>query len=184
MLPERWGAGNRGVAKTCKACLKPVVGNADSLFQTGHALPDLHIDPYVGGKGEDTASKDNLFRNDVKGDLHVFVACRGRVIVKFIDIKDKEASIGSRYGAVEKKIGCCEAGAISCGNAWEIQFVTTHGDQEAMGFCLMILIAGDKSQVSHGATVGDITMKDEENSVCASWHASANALRETAYVVG
>ena len=61
--------------------------------------------------------KDDLFRNDVKGYIHVFVVCHGLVIVKFIDVKDKEARIGSRDGAVDQTCGCCEAGTISCGDA-------------------------------------------------------------------
>ena len=89
--------------------------------------------------------KDDLFRNYVKGDLHVFLACHGRVIVKVIDGKDKEAIIRSRYVNVEKTFCCCEAGAISCGDAWKIEFVTTHGDPDAMGFYLVRFNDVDKS---------------------------------------
>ena len=96
--------------------------------------------------------KDDFFRNDVKGDLHLFVTFHGCVIVKVINLKDKEASIGSRYGDVEQ-IFFCEAGGISCGDAGEIQFITIHSDMYVMGFCLMKSNFGDELLISHGATV-------------------------------
>ena len=89
--------------------------------------------------------KDDILRNDVNGDLHVFVACHGRVIVKVIGVTDKEAIIGSRYVDVEQIFCCYEAGAMCCGDAWKIEFFTTHGDPDAMGVYLVRFNDGDKS---------------------------------------
>ena len=66
------------------------------------ALPYIYVFLSVGGKVADILLKYYLFRNDFKGDLHVFVTFHGCVIVKVINLKDEEASIGSRYGDVEQ----------------------------------------------------------------------------------
>ena len=48
VLPDRRGSGNRGKFKVGKVSFEPVVGDAASLFEAGHAFSDIEVDPSVG----------------------------------------------------------------------------------------------------------------------------------------
>ena len=41
VLPERRSSGNRGKSKVVEVIFEPVIGNAASLFESGHAFLDL-----------------------------------------------------------------------------------------------------------------------------------------------
>ena len=47
VLPESRSYGNRGESKVGKVSFEPVIGDADGLFEAGHAFLDLEVDPAV-----------------------------------------------------------------------------------------------------------------------------------------
>jgi hypothetical protein len=93
--PKRGGAGNRGVAKLGETKGEAIVGDVTGLFEAGHPLPDLHVDPSIGGgKSCQIVLLDDFSRKFGDVQLHVLIAGRGGAIVKMLDIERTEACAG------------------------------------------------------------------------------------------
>ena len=50
VLPERRSYGNRGESKMVNMRFEPVIGDAASFFEAGHAFADIEVNPAVGTK--------------------------------------------------------------------------------------------------------------------------------------
>ena len=86
VLPERRSYGNRGEFKMGKVRFEPVVGNADGLFEAGHAFSDLEVNPTVRTECAEVVLVDYFFRDTGQCEFHVLVAGHGGAIVKILDI--------------------------------------------------------------------------------------------------
>ena len=86
VLPERRSSGNRGESKMGKVSFDPVVGDADGLFEAGHAFSDLEVNPAVSTECADVVLVDYFVRDAGQCKFHVPVAGHGRAIVEILDI--------------------------------------------------------------------------------------------------
>jgi GNAT superfamily N-acetyltransferase len=102
--PEGWGPRGWSVAILCEVCVEMVIGDDASLFEAGHSLPELHVDPAIRGEGVESILVQDFIREELEGEAHVFVASHGSVIVKVYYVKGHELGTGGGEGAVEEAL--------------------------------------------------------------------------------
>ena len=86
VLPERRSSGNMGESKMGKVIFEPVVGNAASLFEAGHAFSDLKVNPAFRTECAEVVLVDDFVRDTGQRKFHVLVAGDGGTKVKILDI--------------------------------------------------------------------------------------------------
>ena len=86
VLPERRSSRNRGKSKMGKMSFEPVVGDAASLCEAGHAFSDLKVNPAFRTECAEVVLVDDFVRDTGQRKFHVLVAGDGGTKVKILDI--------------------------------------------------------------------------------------------------
>ena len=136
---------NGGVDKLDKVYLEPIIRNAAGLFQSWRAFADLQVHPSLGCELAEVVLSDDLFRKYVQADLHILISCHRGIVIECLNIQSEETGTEDGDGAVKKVLSCCQDGAVGCGVARELQFVTVNGDTDTMCFGLVGPDADNKS---------------------------------------
>ena len=137
MLPKGRGARDRCISKLDEVDFKPVIGNADVLFETRHAFADLHIDPAVGAdEAAQVVLFDDLVWEEIQDEFHVLVSGHGGAVVEVFDVERHKLGVRGRYGAVEQTLCGGEAGAFGGGGARVVKYVAANGDMDTADFGL------------------------------------------------
>ena len=122
--------------------------------------------------------------DELEWELHVFVPFHGGAVVKVFYIEHHKFGVRSGDGAVEETFGGGQACTLGGGQAWEVEFVTTHRDADTVRFGL------GWSNGRNEASIGDLSAGrngvsfNENDGVGTGGHPGANALGEAAEIVG
>ena len=183
-FPKRGRTSDRGLSKLRKVELEAAVGNLFGLLQTGHALADIHVDPPIWGKGEELVPGDDLFWDYGQGHFHIIIPVNGGIVIEIINVQGEESIGGRQHRDIDEALVFRQTGAVGCGDAGEVKFVSHNRDTDSMSLSLMGPDAGHKAVLSHIATVWDIGARNRKYSDSASRHASADALCKPAEIIG
>ncbi len=184
MLIERRGARHGSVSKSDEVFFESVVGNASSLFEARHAFADFDVDVSIGDKVKQLVLVNDFLWDELEWELHVFVPFHGGAVVKVFYIEHHKFGVRSGDGAVEETFGGGQACTLGGGQAWEVEFVTTHRDANTVRLGLgwsngrNEASIGDSSAGRHGVSV------NEKNGVGTGGHPGADALCEASEIVG
>ena len=100
VFPKRGGARDGGISKLGEMQMEAFIRNAPGLFQAWHSFADFHINSSVGGQGAKIVLADDFVRDNVQGNLHVFVPGHWSVIIKVFYVQGQEPGIGGGYDTI------------------------------------------------------------------------------------
>ena len=159
-----------------------VLGDTTSLFETRHALPNLHVHKTVVLNTCEIIFAYNLIRDECDGNAHVFIGGEGGAVIKFCNVDGAEAGGGGADCAVEEAFDGGDGGAGGRCIAGVVETITASSDPHAILFFFERPEGCNKTGVGDFAALGDSAGGNEENGVGAR-DATADSLGEEAQVV-
>ena len=166
-------------------CSELVIGNANGLFDTGHALSDFKVNPTVrASNAYKVVLVNNFGWKDVEGKLHILEKRHRSAVVEVLDVKGQEACIGRGQSTVDQDLRCGQTRAFGGGLIGKIEFVTTNCAPNAMNFGLVGTEQRIELGVGPNTSSWDAGLGNEEYCICDGGHARANALCKLDGIVG
>lgn len=155
MLPQAGCVGYFVVAVFGEALLEELVGQNTSLGEAIHCSSDLHVNKTVFGFSSEIILIDDVGRDDLKRDAHVFVSVEWCSEVEQFEICGEVAGVGGANDTVPEYFGSDQVSGASGEFTGVIDEVTTNGDADSIGVFLLRSVVNNNASIGYGSVRGD-----------------------------
>ena len=148
--------------------LKELVGNDAGLGEAVHSFPNFDVDPSVFvNQVPEIVFYDDLFRDDVKLEAHVFRIGHQGVEVEVGQVDAKEHGARCAYRGVDEEFGGEEVCSGSALVAGEVNEISANRESSAIDLLLLRPAVADDATVGGALVFWDLRFSNEETRVCA-----------------
>ncbi len=157
-----------------KSLLKELAGNDAGLGEAVHSFPNFDVDPSVFvNQVPEIVFYDDLFRDDVKLEAHVFRIGHQGVEVEVGQVDAKEHGTRCAYRGVDEEFGGEEVRSGSALVAREVDEISANRESSAIDLLLLRPDVADNATVGGALVFWDLHFLNEETRVCASYVADS-----------
>jgi hypothetical protein len=157
-----------------KLLLEELVGNDAGLGEAVHSFPNFDVDPsFFVNQVPEVVFYDDLFRDDVELEVHVFQIGHRDVKVEVGQVDAKEHSARCAYRGVDEEFGGEEVRSGSAFVAGEVDEISTNCESSAIDLLLLQPDIADNATVGGALVFWDLCFLNEETRVCARYVADS-----------
>jgi hypothetical protein len=153
-----------------KSLLEDLVGNDAGLGEAVHSFPNFDVDPSVFvNQVPEVVFYDDLFRDDVESEAHVFWIGHRGVEVEVGQVNAEEHGARCAYLRVDEEFGSEKVRSGSALVAREIDEITANCESSAIDLLLLRPDIADDATVGGALVFWDLRFSNEENRVRARY---------------